>query len=316
VNPGASEVCDSKDNNCDGLTDDSSATDAKTYYADADGDGYGDPSVHGSPAPGPRATSATRRTATTPTARSTPAPPRSATRRQRLRRRHRRAIDALLRRRNCADSTVYSYNYDDSAFTGWTTTDLSGGGNAGSWRMSGGYLYESSNAANAVAVGPDMGEMESFTVSAEVYANGTATTGAINGCGLAFGYVDASNYWLVRWLDPNAYYGGYGGKGQIDLYRCVSGACASPRDRRQQPRPHPRQDLDRHLDHRRRPRRHGHLRRRRGLGLRGVHLAHRPQQARRVELRRRLRLLLRQLRRHEPLSRGADAERLSGAPPR
>ena len=44
VNPGASEVCDSKDNNCDGLTDDSSATDAKTYYADADGDAYGDPS--------------------------------------------------------------------------------------------------------------------------------------------------------------------------------------------------------------------------------------------------------------------------------
>jgi hypothetical protein len=44
VNPGASEICDSKDNNCDGLTDDSSATDAKTYYADADGDSYGDPS--------------------------------------------------------------------------------------------------------------------------------------------------------------------------------------------------------------------------------------------------------------------------------
>ncbi len=44
VNPGEAEICDSKDNNCDGLTDDSSATDAKTYYADADGDGSGDPS--------------------------------------------------------------------------------------------------------------------------------------------------------------------------------------------------------------------------------------------------------------------------------
>jgi hypothetical protein len=44
VNPAASEVCDSQDNNCDGLTDDSSATDAKTYYADVDADGDGDPS--------------------------------------------------------------------------------------------------------------------------------------------------------------------------------------------------------------------------------------------------------------------------------
>jgi hypothetical protein len=45
VNPAASEVCDSQDNNCDGVTDDSTSTDAKTYYADADGDGDGNPSV-------------------------------------------------------------------------------------------------------------------------------------------------------------------------------------------------------------------------------------------------------------------------------
>jgi YVTN family beta-propeller protein len=39
VYPGASEVCDSKDNDCNGKTDDGLAL--FTYFADADGDGYG-----------------------------------------------------------------------------------------------------------------------------------------------------------------------------------------------------------------------------------------------------------------------------------
>ena len=40
-NPGASEVCDEADNDCDGSTDEGVTT---TYYADDDGDGHGDPS--------------------------------------------------------------------------------------------------------------------------------------------------------------------------------------------------------------------------------------------------------------------------------
>ena len=38
--PGAHEVCDLEDNDCDGTVDDN-ATDPRTYYRDADGDGYG-----------------------------------------------------------------------------------------------------------------------------------------------------------------------------------------------------------------------------------------------------------------------------------
>ena len=41
INPSVSEVCDAVDNDCDGSTDESSATDASTWYRDADADGYG-----------------------------------------------------------------------------------------------------------------------------------------------------------------------------------------------------------------------------------------------------------------------------------
>ena len=43
VNPAATEVCDGIDNDCEGTADGSDATDASTYYADLDGDSYGDP---------------------------------------------------------------------------------------------------------------------------------------------------------------------------------------------------------------------------------------------------------------------------------
>jgi MYXO-CTERM domain-containing protein len=42
VFPGADEACDGTDNDCDGVTDEDDASDAPTWYADADGDGYGD----------------------------------------------------------------------------------------------------------------------------------------------------------------------------------------------------------------------------------------------------------------------------------
>ena len=42
VNPGANEVCNLIDDNCDGIADENTAIDASVWYLDDDADGYGD----------------------------------------------------------------------------------------------------------------------------------------------------------------------------------------------------------------------------------------------------------------------------------
>ena len=45
VNPGVSETCNGRDDDCDGTSDEASAVDAPEWFLDADGDGYGHPTA-------------------------------------------------------------------------------------------------------------------------------------------------------------------------------------------------------------------------------------------------------------------------------
>jgi large repetitive protein len=221
--PGADETCDGADNDCDGSIDEE-ALDYATWYLDADGDGYGDPatSVDACEAPtgytddasdcddsdgtiNPDADevcdgvdndcdgSADSGTVDTDG-------------------------DGLC---NDIDPDVYSYDFDDSAWTGWTYVDL-GGGNVPYWYMSGGYLYEKSNAALTIAYGPDLGPMDSYSITVDVYNGGAAN----NQAGIVFAMVDSDDYWLARWNDPTDYYGSYSPPGQLALYECLGGTCS------------------------------------------------------------------------------------------
>jgi hypothetical protein len=88
--------------------------------------------------------------------------------------------------------------------------------------MSGGTLSEQSDIGNALALGPDLGVMENYTISIDVYFGPSFN----NGTGIAFAFVDERNFWMARWIDPNNFYGYYPLGGRVEFYACVAASCS------------------------------------------------------------------------------------------
>ena len=118
---------------------------------------------------------------------------------------------------NCVDETVYSQDFSSGEWGEWSSWYL--GGNEPVWTMTGRYLVEQSNAANAIAYGPYLGTLDEFTLSVDIMQGG----GANHGCGIAYAVDEGDEVLLIEWRDPTHYYGWWWYPGAIIIYELRGG---------------------------------------------------------------------------------------------
>jgi hypothetical protein len=224
INPGADEYCNGEDDDCDGTTDEDDALDADTWYIDSDGDGYGDSATSTASCDQPSGYEDDSDDCDDADGDINPGATEVCDGDD-------NDCDGTTDNgftdtdgdgdANCVDASVWSYDFSTGSISDWSIVNL-GGTNNPTWAISGGYLYEASNNSHSLAIGPDLGEMETYTFSADVYIGGAAT----DYLGLVFDYQDSSNFWVARVDDPTGYYSRYSPTGQVQLYQCSSGTCS------------------------------------------------------------------------------------------
>jgi hypothetical protein len=249
VFPGAPELCNDADDDCDGVSD-NDPVDATAWYADLDGDGYGDPlDAEDACDPIPGRLDDDQDCDDTDPAVSPDG--------IELCNGVDDDCDGTVDNSgldsdgdgvdNCVDPTVYTQVFDDvsggqSALEslGWKVADFAfmdccgatplpapapappAPANPPNWQIdTDGTLSEMSNAAHSVAFSPDLGALPEFTLRTDVGSAGVNNDAA----GLFFAYRDTNDFWLIRWDNPYGSYPRYGATGSMDLIRCEPAGC-------------------------------------------------------------------------------------------
>ena len=100
---------------------------------------------------------------------------------------------------------VFSDNFNDGNFNGWSVQDLSGGSASNNWYVSGGQLIEQSNSGQSRMTRDMSGDVstDSYDISVDISVD-TGSSGWNDFVGMTFGYQDANNYYEVVWTAPSS----------------------------------------------------------------------------------------------------------------
>lgn len=218
INPGAKEVCNGIDDDCDSATDETGALGEVTFYRDEDGDGFGndtqffsscDPTV-------PFGYSTKGGDCNDANASIHPGVPELCDGID-------NNCDGNLSSQetldsdndgtiNCIDPTVYAMNFD-AGIGDWQIHDIL---YSSEWSVTNGCLFEDDGSAYSYAYGPELGSLTTWTLTVD-----TKTVSDRNDAvGFVFGMKSVNEFFAVVWKDPADDNNDYNPAGEVELYTC------------------------------------------------------------------------------------------------